>query len=101
LVTATHLLYCFSKVYEKLQKFIEIIDTDLADIQNTGTDKIKGACFIHSAGFGQFVTDESQRERILTKHNNNQVYFELFHPFITKFIYIGTAVFFRQPSRIN
>jgi hypothetical protein len=41
--------------YEKLQKFIEIIDTDLADIQKYGTDKIKGAYFNSLGWFGQFV----------------------------------------------
>ena len=78
--------------FEKLQKFIEIIDTDLADIQNTVTEKIKGAYFIHSAGLVNLSTDESQRERIFNENTTiTKSIFELFHPFITKFIYIGTA----------
>lgn len=76
----------------KLHEYIEIIDTDLAEIQNTISHKIKDAYFIHSAGFVNLSTDEAQREKIFDENTTiTKSIFQLFHPFIKKFIYIGTA----------
>ena len=76
----------------KLHEYIEIIDTDLAVIQDTFSSKIKDAYFIHSAGFVNLSTDEEQREKIFMENTTiTKSLFNLFHPFIKKFIYIGTA----------
>ena len=76
----------------KLHEYIEIIDTDLAVIQDTFSSKIKDAYFIHSAGFVNLSTDEEQREKIFMENTTiTKSLFNLFHPFIRKFIYIGTA----------
>lgn len=77
---------------ESLLQYIEIIDTDLAQIQTDFTIKLKDAYFIHSAGYVNLSTDEDQKEKIF---NENAVItktiFQLFSPFIKKFIYISTA----------
>ncbi len=77
---------------ESLLQYIEIIDTDLAQIQSDYTIKLKDAYFIHSAGYVNLSTDEDQKEKIF---NENAVMtmtiFQLFSPFIKKFIYISTA----------
>ncbi|MDI1305936.1 MAG: hypothetical protein PSX42_13995, partial [bacterium] len=52
------------KGVEKLHEYIEIIDTDLASIQDTFPNQIKGAYFIHSAGYVNLSTDEELREKI-------------------------------------
>ena len=76
----------------KLHEFIEIIDTDLATIQDTFSNKIKGAYFIHSAGYVNLSTDEEQREKIFDENTKiTKSLFNIFHPFIKKFIYISTA----------
>ncbi|RTY92015.1 NAD-dependent epimerase/dehydratase family protein [Flavobacterium sp. RSP46] len=76
----------------KLHEYIEIIDTDLAVIQDTFSNQIKDAYFIHSAGFVNLSTDEEQREKIFEENTKiTKSLFNLFHPFIKKFIYIGTA----------
>ena len=76
----------------KLHEYIEIIDTDLAVIHDTFSSKIKDAYFIHSAGLVNLSTDEEQREKIFMENTTiTKSLFNLFHPFIRKFIYIGTA----------
>ncbi|WP_426091269.1 SDR family oxidoreductase [Flavobacterium sp. DSR3-2] len=76
----------------KLQEYIEIIDVDLAVIQDTFSSQIKDAYLIHSAGFVNLSTDEEQREKIFDENTKiTKSLFHLFHPFIKKFIYIGTA----------
>ncbi|RTY69742.1 SDR family oxidoreductase [Flavobacterium sp. LB2P53] len=76
----------------KLHEYIEIIDTDLAVIQDTFSNQIKDVYFIHSAGFVNLSTDEEQREKIFEENTKiTKSLFNLFHPFIKKFIYIGTA----------
>jgi nucleoside-diphosphate-sugar epimerase len=80
------------KGIEKLYEYIEIIDTDLASIQNTFSNQINGAYFIHSAGYVNLSTNEEQRERIFDENTKiTKSLFNIFHPFIKKFIYIGTA----------
>ena len=80
------------KGISKLHKYIEIIDVDLAVIQDTFSSKINDAYFIHSAGFVNLSTDEKQREKIFEENTKiTKSLFHLFHPFIKKFIYIGTA----------
>lgn len=76
----------------KLHEYIEIIDTDLAVIQDTFSNQIKGAYFIHSAGYVNLSTDEEQREKIFDENTKiTKSLFNIFHPFIKKFIYISTA----------
>ncbi|TRW99077.1 SDR family oxidoreductase [Flavobacterium gawalongense] len=76
----------------KLHEYIEIIDTDLAVIQDTFSSQIKDAYFIHSAGYVNLSTDEEQREKIFDENTKiTKSLFNLFHPFIKKFIYISTA----------
>lgn len=76
----------------KLQEYIKVIDTDLAVIQDTFSSELKDAYFIHSAGFVNLSTDEEQREKIFDENTKiTKSLFTLFHPFIKKFIYIGTA----------
>lgn len=76
----------------KLHEYIEIIDTDLSEIQDSFSNKIKGAYFIHSAGYVNLSTDEDQREKIFDENTKiTKSLFNLFHPFIKKFIYISTA----------
>jgi hypothetical protein len=62
----------------------------LASIHADFSDKIKGAYFIHSAGYVNLSTDEVHRIKFSMKTLRLQKIFNLFHPFI-KFIYIGTA----------
>jgi nucleoside-diphosphate-sugar epimerase len=76
----------------KLHEYIEIIDTDLADIQDDFSNQMKGAYFIHSAGYVNLSTDEEQREKIFDENTKiTKSLFNIFHPFIKKFIYISTA----------
>lgn len=80
------------KGLSNLHEYIEIIDTDLASIQDTFSNQIKGAYFIHSAGYVNLSTDEEQREKIFDENTTiTKSLFTIFHPFIKKFIYIGTA----------
>ena len=61
-------------------------------IQDTFSSQIKDAYFIHSAGYVNLSTDEEQREKIFDENTKiTKSLFNLFHPFIKKFIYIGTA----------
>jgi nucleoside-diphosphate-sugar epimerase len=77
---------------EKLHYYLEIIDTDLANIQDSITDKIKDSYFIHSAGYVNLSTDVELKEKIFDEnHKITKKLFTTFHPFIKKFIYIGTA----------
>ncbi len=90
------------KGIEKLHEYIKIIDTDLATIQDTFSNQIKGAYFIHSAGYVNLSTNEEQRERIFDENTKiTKSLFNIFHPFIKKFIYIGTRIFFWNPKRNN
>ncbi|TDE54424.1 SDR family oxidoreductase [Flavobacterium sp. GT3P67] len=80
------------KGLEKLDQYIEIIDTDLDSIKENFSNKIDGAYFIHSAGFVNLSTDEEHREKIFDENTKNtKVILNNFHHFIKKFIYIGTA----------
>jgi len=77
---------------EKLHEYIEIIDSDLANLKDTFSEKIKGAYFIHSAGYVNLSTDENLKEKIFDENAKiTKSLFKTFHPFIKKFIYIGTA----------
>ena len=80
------------KGIKKLHEYLEVIDTDLASIHADFSDKIKGAYFIHSAGYVNLSTDEVHRYKIFDENTTiTKNIFNLFHPFIKKFIYIGTA----------
>ena len=77
---------------DSLLQYIEIIDTDLAQIQTDFTVKLKDAYFIHSAGYVNLSTDEDQKEKIFNENAvMTKTIFQLFSPFIKKFIYISTA----------
>jgi len=77
---------------KELHKYIEIIDSDLANLQDTFSEKIKGAYFIHSAGYVNLSTDEKLKSKIFDENAKiTQSLFNTFHPFIKKFVYIGTA----------
>jgi nucleoside-diphosphate-sugar epimerase len=77
---------------DSLFQYIEIIDTDLAQIQTDFTIKLKDAYFIHSAGYVNLSTDEDQKEKIFNENAvMTKTIFQLFSPFIKKFIYISTA----------
>lgn len=81
-----------SKGFESLVKYIEIIDSDLAEIKEDISEKIKGAYFIHSAGYVNLSTDEDQKEKIFNENALiSKSIFNTFSPFIKKFIYISTA----------
>lgn len=58
--------FLLDKGIEKLYQYLEIIDTDLATIQDNFSEQIKGAYFIHSAGYVNLSTDEDQKEKIFT-----------------------------------
>jgi nucleoside-diphosphate-sugar epimerase len=80
------------KGLEKLHEYLELIDTDLASIHDAFSSQIKGAYFIHSAGYVNLSTDEEQRDKIFDENTIiTKSLFNIFHPFIKKFIYIGTA----------
>lgn len=53
---------------KKLHEYIEIIDSDLADLQDTFSEKIKGAYFIHSAGYVNLSTDENLKDKIFDEN---------------------------------
>ena len=75
-----------------LLKYIEIIDTDLVQLQDTFTEKLKDSYFIHSAGYVNLSTDEDQKEKIFNENAvMTKTIFQLFSPFFKKFIYISTA----------
>ena len=77
---------------EKLTGFLEIIDTDLANINDSFSDKIKDAYFIHAAGLVNLSTDEDQKDKIFKENTEiTKAVFKTFSPYIKKFIYISTA----------
>ena len=78
--------------FEKLHSYIKVIDSDLDTLNVDFTDEIKDSYFIHSAGYVNLSTDEDQREIIFDENTKiTKALFTAFHPFIKKFIYIGTA----------
>lgn len=80
------------KGLNKLHEYLEIIDVDLASLKDTFSEQIKDAYFIHSAGYVNLSTDEELKERIFDENAKiTKSLFKTFHPFIKKFIYIGTA----------
>lgn len=75
-----------------LNQYLEIIDADLNTIEETFLEKSKGAYLIHSAGYVNLSTDEDLKEKIFDENVLlTKKLFSVFHPFIKKFIYIGTA----------
>lgn len=77
---------------DKLNEFLEIIDIDLADINDGISKKIKDAYFIHAAGYVNLSTDEEQKDKIFNENAEiTKAVFTTFSPFIKKFIYISTA----------
>ncbi|AOW09627.1 SDR family oxidoreductase [Flavobacterium gilvum] len=77
---------------EKLDAYIEIVDTDLDAVEENFSTTIEGAYFIHSAGYVNLSTDEEHREKIFEENTKiTKIILNNFHHFIKKFIYIGTA----------
>jgi nucleoside-diphosphate-sugar epimerase len=75
-----------------LNRYLEIIDADLNAIEETFLEKSKGAYLIHSAGYVNLSTDDDLKEKIFDENVLlTKKLFSVFHPFIKKFIYIGTA----------
>jgi thioester reductase-like protein len=73
---------------ESLFQYIEIIDADLTQLQNSVIANLKEAYFIHSAGYVNLSTDEDQKEKIYNENAEiTKTIFKLFSPFIKKFIY--------------
>ena len=80
------------KGLEKLYSYIEIIDIDAFLMQDIHLQKIKGTYFIHSAGYVNLSTDIDQKEKIFDENTKiTESLFNTFHPYLKKFIYIGTA----------
>lgn len=80
------------KGLEKLHPYLEIIDSDLANINTDFSKKINDSYFIHSAGYVNLSIDADQKQRIFDENAKiTKSLFNVFHPFIKKFIYIGTA----------
>ena len=57
-----------AKGLNKLHEYLEIIDVDLASIKDTFSEKIKGAYFIHSAGYVNLSTDEDLKGKIFDEN---------------------------------
>ncbi|WP_281635772.1 SDR family oxidoreductase [Flavobacterium marginilacus] len=77
---------------EKLDTFIEIADTDLDAVGENFGERIKGAYFIHSAGYVNLSTDEEHRQKIFDENTKiTKFILNNFHDSIKKIIYIGTA----------
>jgi len=77
---------------ETLHQYIELIDVELSEVQQAYSTIMQGAYFIHSAGFVNLSTDEEQRDKIFEENTAfTKTIFEIFSPFISKFIYISTA----------
>lgn len=75
-----------------LNQYLEIIDLDSNTIEETFLEKTKGGYLIHSAGYVNLSTDEDLKEKIFDKNVLlTKKLFSVFHPYIKKFIYIGTA----------
>lgn len=75
-----------------LNQYLEIIDADLKFIEETFLSRTKGAYLIHSAGYVNLSTDEDLKKKIFDENFLlTKKLFSIFHPFIKKFIYIGTA----------
>ena len=75
-----------------LNQYLEIIDLDSNTIEETFLEKTKGAYLIHSAGYVNLSTDEDLKDKIFDENVLlTQKLFSTFHPYIKKFIYIGTA----------
>lgn len=78
--------------YQKLQSFIEVLDSDLSNLSENFPEKYKDAYFIHSAGYVNLSTDEDQKDKIFEENaTTTKKIFDTFSPFIKKFIYISTA----------
>jgi nucleoside-diphosphate-sugar epimerase len=75
-----------------LNQYLEIIDLDSNTIEETFLEKTKGAYLIHSAGYVNLSTDEDLKNKIFDENVLlTKKIFSIFHPYIKKFIYIGTA----------
>lgn len=75
-----------------LNQYLEITDADFNTIEETFLESTKGAYLIHAAGYVNLSTDEDLKEKIFDENVLlTKKLFSVFHPFIKKFIYIGTA----------
>lgn len=76
----------------QLSSYMEIIDIDVILAQDTNLNQMQDAYFIHAAGFVNLSTDLDQKEKIFNENTKiTEALFNTFHPYLKKFIYIGTA----------
>lgn len=76
----------------ELQKQYEIINFDSKRNDPSLYEKISGAYLIHSAGYVNLSTDEELDEKIFNENFQlTKALFSTLHPYLKKFIYIGTA----------
>jgi nucleoside-diphosphate-sugar epimerase len=75
-----------------LNNYIEIISEESLIDEGKFIEKCKGAFVIHSAGYVNLSTDIELKEKIFNENVQlTKTLFSLLHPYIKKFIYIGTA----------
>lgn len=76
----------------ELQKYFEIISFDPNTNDPSLFEKISGAYLIHSAGYVNLSTDKDLDEKIFNENFLlTKALFSTLHPYLKKFIYIGTA----------
>ena len=76
----------------ELQKQYEIISFDSTNNNPSLFEKISGGYLIHSAGYVNLSTDEELKETIFNENFQlTKSLFSSLHPYLKKFIYIGTA----------
>jgi nucleoside-diphosphate-sugar epimerase len=80
------------KGINKLNEYIEIINFDLESATESYLEQLRGAYLIHSAGYVNLSTDEELDEKIFNENFQlTKSLFSTLHPYLEKFIYIGTA----------
>jgi hypothetical protein len=73
----------------------------LASIHADFSDKIKGAYFIHSAGYVNLSTDVVHRDKIFDQNTTiTKTFFNLFHPFI-KSLFISVLLSLQVKERAH
>lgn len=76
----------------ELNTHFEIVREDAVNNDDSFLEKIKGAYLIHSAGYVNLSTDAELKEKIFNENVQlTKTLFSVLHPYIKKFIYIGTA----------
>lgn len=77
---------------ENLFQYIELLSTDMANLEARVLKQLEGAYFIHSAGFVNLSTDLDQEDTIFHENTfHTKSIFNVVSPYVKKFIYISTA----------